>query len=146
MCHDKGERQFGGFMVDYSNLSLFDMMQKRMAYLSEKQAVIANNIANSDTPKYIPKTLEEQDFSAQLGKSISMKRTNAKHLDAGALKPQYDVVDQRNVQLKPNGNGVNTEQEAYKMMRNQGEYTTTTNLYRRTMSMMRHAINGPQGQ
>lgn len=120
-------------------------MQKRMTYLGEKQAVISNNIANADTPDYIPKTIQAQTFEDQLGNQLKMAQTDNQHLSSGAMEPVYRVMDQKNVQLKPNGNGVNIEQEAFKMMQNQGDYSLTTNLYSRTNTMMRYAISGDNG-
>jgi flagellar basal-body rod protein FlgB len=48
--------------MDLSNLKLFHAMKENMDWLSQRQRVIAQNIANSDTPNYEVKDLKALDF------------------------------------------------------------------------------------
>src|SRR5690606_18697091 len=38
--------------MDLSGMTLFDMARQKMSWLGQRQAVLAQNIANSDTPGY----------------------------------------------------------------------------------------------
>ncbi|MGL1404924.1 flagellar basal body protein, partial [Vibrio parahaemolyticus] len=40
--------------VDYSNLPVFVALQKRQQWLQQRQSVLAENVANADTPGYKP--------------------------------------------------------------------------------------------
>ena len=42
-----------------NNLSIFSMAKTEMAYLTERQKVLATNIANANTPHYLPQDVEE---------------------------------------------------------------------------------------
>lgn len=44
--------------MDLNNLSIFSMAKTEMAYLTERQKVLATNIANANTPHYLPRMLK----------------------------------------------------------------------------------------
>jgi flagellar basal-body rod protein FlgC len=54
------------FRMDLSQIPLFAMLRGRLGYLSERQQVIAQNVANSDTPRFQPKDLKPFSFQAQV--------------------------------------------------------------------------------
>ena len=45
-------------VMDISQIPLFAMLRGRLSYLSDRQKVIAENVANSDTPGYAPRDLD----------------------------------------------------------------------------------------
>src|ERR1700740_454689 len=53
------------FRMDLSQIPLFAMLRGRLGYLSERQGAIAQNVANSDTPGYVPKDLKPFSFHVQ---------------------------------------------------------------------------------
>ena len=67
-----------------TDLPIFSMISKRMAWLSQRQRVLAQNISNADTPHYKAKDLEELDFDKILRqtkfRSFAMKASNPAHL------------------------------------------------------------------
>ena len=52
--------------MDLSQIPLFAMLRGRLGYLSQRQQVIAQNVANSDTPGFLPKDLTPFSFQAKL--------------------------------------------------------------------------------
>ena len=48
------------------DIPLFAMLKSRMGYLSQRQKVIAQNVANADTPGYRPSDLKPYSFQASL--------------------------------------------------------------------------------
>jgi flagellar basal-body rod protein FlgB len=63
---------------------LFDVSSRHMAWLSERQAVTAGNIANADTPGYRARSVSA--FSAYLeGPPLALAATSAAHI---SLLPQ----------------------------------------------------------
>ena len=40
--------------MNLQEIPLFALVRKRMAWLTERQLVLAQNVANADTPKYKP--------------------------------------------------------------------------------------------
>jgi len=52
--------------MDLSKMTIFKMVNKRMDFLSQRQKVLSENVANADTPKYHPKDLKPIDFRAMV--------------------------------------------------------------------------------
>src|SRR6187549_1006408 len=48
------------------DIPLFAMLKNRMGYLSERQKLIAQNVANGDTPDYQPRDMKAYSFKATL--------------------------------------------------------------------------------
>ena len=81
-----------------TGISLLDALQNRMGWLSGRQKVVAENVANASTPGFKPHDLAPQDFGQLMAGGSSaegqmgMMVTNAMHiqmqnpLPAGAKK------------------------------------------------------------
>src|SRR5487761_1715476 len=57
--------------MDLSQVPLFAALSKRMAWLTERQTVLAQNVANADTPGYVAQDLPEPDFRKYLARSTA---------------------------------------------------------------------------
>ena len=55
-----------GLIMDLNKLDIFRLTNSKMGWLSERQTVLAQNIANADTPGYKAKDLKVPDFSSML--------------------------------------------------------------------------------
>ena len=84
--------------------ALFQLLSARAGFLQARHAVLAQNLANADTPRYQPQDLVEPDFEALLRagpgstSSVSVARTRSAHL-AGAT-PLPASPRQRPVEAK----------------------------------------------
>ena len=63
--------------MSLDNLPLFSALHSRMNWLNNRQQLISQNVANSDTPGFIPKDLKSQDFKALLRGQASGAGVNA---------------------------------------------------------------------
>jgi hypothetical protein len=68
--------------MDLFQLKLFQRMSERMGWLGARQEVLAQNIANSDTPDFVPHDMKALKFVDHLDQvaPIAQARTNAMHL------------------------------------------------------------------
>ena len=135
--------------LDLSSMPLLSMLKERMGWLSARQNVLAQNVANADTPGFTARDLKPLDFkdilngatrSAQFTPGLST--TDARHI---MLKPasqggDYADVSSPDVAANPTGNTVSLEQEMIRVSDTQAEYQAASNLYAKAMSMMRTAI------
>lgn len=62
-------------------LQLFDLAFRQNEWLAQRQAVIASNIANANTPGYKAKDIES--FDEVMRKTLPMSLTDAQHLSPG---------------------------------------------------------------
>ncbi|MDE3017155.1 MAG: flagellar basal body rod protein FlgB [Pseudomonadota bacterium] len=131
--------------MDFSNLSLFGVMKAKMNYLSERQGVLAENIANADTPGYKAKDVTAPDFKKLVGAaSQQLQMTMTNPMDMKGTAPSmgaYAVVERGATdELNPNGNNVAIEEEMAKAGKNQMEYQKVLDLYGKAIAMFKTAI------
>lgn len=137
--------------MDIKNIALFQAMGAKMNYLSQRQGVLAHNIANADTPEYRPRDLTEVDFGAVLkdvtnSQKIRMERTTAGHILPGGTIHDPDVRKSRQTyEVAPADNAVIIEEQMIKASRNTMDYNLMTNLMRKNVGMIRTAL-GRGGQ
>ena len=131
--------------MDLSKIPLFSALTKRMAWLGERQKVLAHNIANSDTPNYTPRDLKPVDFRAMtenVSRQVTIKTTNVRHLTG--LTPQakkFEVEEQSEVyETTPTGNSVVLEEQLMKVSETVMDYQVMANLYRKHVNMIRTAL------
>lgn len=90
---------------------LFDVASRHMTWLSERQSVIAANIANADTPGYAAKDIAP--FSSFVdGAALSQAATQPGHLQAqGVTAGAYDIRPGASWDEAHSGNTVSLERE-----------------------------------
>lgn len=135
------------------DISLFKALGAKMNYLGQRQRLISQNIANSDTPNYQPQDLKAVDFKAVLGnikgvngggvKPVSLQATNSGHVGVqNGIDAPKEYTNKHTYEIAPVGNAVIVEEQ----MLNAGEvmmdYTLMTNLYQKNVNMLRTAIRG----
>lgn len=131
-------------------MTLFKMARQKMSWLGQRQAVLAQNIANANTPNYRSKELEALDFQRELKTlaPVRMAATAGHHLNGTVTPPKYrtDKVSLRDVyEINPDGNSVVMEEQLMKVNETQMQYQLATNLYQKHVKMLRMAL-GNQGQ
>jgi len=129
------------------NLALMRAIGAKMDYITQRQRVLSQNIANSDTPGYRPHDLEDADFSSVLkgvtgGKnSVSMVTTNEGHMPSPNSVSKGKVREQKDVyEITPTGNAVVMEEQMIKAGQNTMDYNTMTSLYMKNIGMIRSAL------
>ena len=129
------------------SISLFNVLSKRMSWLAKRQAILAQNVANIDTPGYKPLDLRPLDFRS-LARSaagrMKMTTTNAGHLTAAGVKAgdRTTVVKAPTTEANISGNEVVLEDEMMKVGQTRMEYELAMTLYRRNVSLLRSAMRG----
>lgn len=124
-----------------------------MKHLSERQRVIAENIANSETPGFKARAVNEPDFSslvAAYGGSGGKPRIARPQIQLsgsmaalGARAPQAGgsiVLESDISETKPDGNNVTLEDQLLKMGAVQSDFAAMTNLYRKQIGLLKTAI------
>ena len=106
---------------------------KLMEIAQERQKIIANNMANAETPGYIRREL---DFQAKLKQLISDGNTNA----VGNLKPEL-VLDESGP-MKDDGNNVSISNEMNEMVENGVYFNLLTKAFSTRINILKSAITG----
>jgi flagellar basal-body rod protein FlgB len=134
--------------MDLEKLSLFSAVKTRMKWLTQRQEVLAQNVANADTPRYRASDLKPFNFREILRQEkiqINMDVTNASH-EPGRRKRVRDFaseVERNPFETSPNGNAVVLEEQMAKVNETHTKHKLVTQLYKKHLSMISMAVRGP---
>ena len=130
--------------MDLSNLGLFKLMSRKMGWLTQRQEVLAQNVANADTPRYKSRDLKPFTFREALGdqRRLPAATTSPAHLQGTRGTGGLDKVQRQGnpYETSPTGNNVILEEQMLKVGQTAMDYQTMTNLYKKQVTMIRTAI------
>jgi flagellar basal-body rod protein FlgB len=132
-----------------NDMPLLAMLKQRMSWLSARQNVLAQNVANADTPGYSARDLKPVSFDdilkgASGGPAATggtMRITDPRHITVGPSGgSDFTDVASPDVEANPTGNTVSLENEMIRVSDTQAEYQAASNLYAKAIDMMKTAI------
>jgi flagellar basal-body rod protein FlgB len=134
------------------NSRLFTLMSARQGWLGDRQTVLTRNIANADTPGFLPQDLSETEFRRKVSRGMPaaparMAATNASHLPATHRSDAEDARPRtgKGWEVSPSGNAIVLEEQAEMMAHTQIEHQLGNDLYRKYVQMWRTAVGGSHG-
>jgi flagellar basal-body rod protein FlgB len=133
--------------MDLQKQPLFQMAQQKMGYLGQRTKVLAQNVANADTPNYRARDLKPVNFQEELkrtNKGVTMVATQANHLPPVSKPENFRSLNNRSYEASISKNNVVLEEQMMKLGETQGEYEATTTLYRKYIDMMKLAVGRSQ--
>jgi len=129
------------------NIGVLQGISGKMGWLNQRQTIIAQNVANADTPKYVPHDLKTVDFDAVMTAAknkpfVSPIATKANHIHNERTVAEGENKEQRTVyESAPDGqNAVILEEQLFKAQETSADYNLMTNLYRKNANMIKIAI------
>lgn len=134
------------------DITLMKALTAKMGWIEERQKVIAQNIANADTPGYRPQDLESIDFKNLLKSSTSsvsigssgLATTNGQHIGSGSSSSRstrFTEKQEKNpYEVSPVGNAVVLEEQLLKMNENMTDHRLITNLYEKNIGMLKASL------
>jgi flagellar basal-body rod protein FlgB len=131
--------------MSVTDLPLFSVLKSRMRWLEERQKVLAENVANSDTPHYRTRDLKQLDFKAELDatshSSVHMVATQPGHVTGPAGdNASFPQGPRGGFETRPSGNAVVLEEEMMKVAQTQMDHQTAASLYARGLGMIKTAL------
>lgn len=128
-------------MAVITELPIFNMLRSRMAWHQERQRVLAENVANADTPNFRPKDLAPLRFDRPAIAGVALQRTDAGHVTASvASGSAFRAAAMASQEVRPSGNAVSLEDEMLKVATNQMDYQAVTTLYSRSLALIKTAV------
>jgi flagellar basal-body rod protein FlgB len=146
-------------------MNIFSAAAKKMDWLASRQKVIAGNIANLNTPHYLPRDLQPLSFRRELNRAAGSDRptltitspghiassapymttTNAKHLQA----PGTDGRRQAHRVRRPfettiDGNGVVLEEQMAKEKDIKSDHAVALAAYDKHFQMLKKSVSASQ--
>ena len=130
--------------MDLSKIPLLSGLAARLDFLASRTNVIAQNIANADTPDYAAKDLKAPDFKAMASAASQMRVSDPRHMGAAgtAGASNYTVQRAPDGEASLTGNQVSIETQAMKLSQTRQDYALAASIYRKGLSMLRIAARG----
>jgi flagellar basal-body rod protein FlgB len=119
---------------------IFDLAEKRLAWASERQAVLARNIANLSTPGF--QAMDSPDFQQVLSGTVGVQpvRTDPKHM-AGTVDPGLTARPVPETTARTaDKNGVRLEEQLMKVADTETLHSTVTAIFKSYMTMFNTAL------
>jgi len=126
-----------------SDIPILSMLRTRMQWHQERQRILAENVANADTPNYHARDLAPPNFerALQQSASLSLVRTDPGHLGSGAGGgTQFSESGEPHYEVRPRGNAVSHEDEMLKLAGNQMDYDAVTSMYTHSLTLIKTAL------
>lgn len=137
--------------MDPTDIGLFRLAERRLAWVDRRQQVLAHNIANADTPGFTARDVAP--FERALDRAApgtapavamapALSRTSPLHLAATGTGGAAGEPGARTRphERAPNGNAVSIEEELTKVADTAGMHDLTSGLYRKYMGLFRTAL------
>ena len=135
--------------MNLTSVPLLDVLRERMSWLSARQNVLSQNVANADTPGYSARDLKPVDFEKVLQQSTEpaafqggLVVTDPHHIaTTPSASSGFQSTAAGDDAIDQTGNSVSVEEEMIKVADTQAQYQAATNIYAKAISMMRTAID-----
>jgi flagellar basal-body rod protein FlgB len=141
--------------MNLDSIPLFAMLKGKLGYVGQREKLIAQNVANADTPGYTPSDLKPFSIAAgRRGPSAPMPmiapaRTDAAHMQ-GVERPVkgggaggFRSVEAPDTETTLDGNRVVLEEQMMKMTEARMEYDAAIGFYQKSLNLLRLATRAP---
>lgn len=130
--------------------ALMGMVTDKMSWLTQRQRVLAQNVANANTPDYKAQDLRALDFRESLRttqRNVALKQTSPMHITASAARNDYQIERNRSpYEISADGNRVVLEEQMFKLNETQNDYQLASRLFKKYGQMYKVALGRQGGQ
>ena len=123
----------------YNSLDLFQTASAMARHAGARQAVVARNIANADTPGFQAQKIAAFRDVYRADDNGQMRTTRAGHLSGSGDHTTPRTLMQTGT-ASPNGNTVSIEEELLASVAVGREHNRALSIYRHTMTILRTSL------
>ncbi|MBV5265327.1 flagellar basal body rod protein FlgB [Pinisolibacter aquiterrae] len=134
------------------DVTLMDALKTRMRWHQARQRLIAENVANADSPGYRAKDLAEPALPAAAtaasgassgqvrAPAVALAVTSSGHMAGSGGAGGFKTAGKGDFEVRPSGNAVDLEEQMTKSAENQLDYQTAASLYQQSLGLLRVAL------
>lgn len=129
-----------------AGLNVLGYLKTKMAWHQDRQSVLAQNVANADSPRYKAQELKQPVFSHNAIRgpaAVQLVATAPGHQGSLPGSPVTGQGRSHSFEVTPEGNSVVLEEEMLKIGQNAMDHQTVAQLYTRSLGILRKAIARP---
>jgi len=134
-----------------TDIPILSMLRTRLDWSQQRQRVLAENVANADTPHFRARDLAPLKFE-EPGKlamtnvtPVALARTESGHIAGSNGATNFRSEIEKKYDVQPTGNSVSLEDEMMKVAANQMDYQAVTALYTRSLNLLKTALGKSTG-
>ena len=123
------------------NLNLLSLASALAAHASARQRLIAENVANADTPGYRARDIADFSSALETGPAFQARTTRPGHIAFGADPRGFDPREQATMGAEtPNGNSVSLEDQMMRAASVRQEHDLALGVYAKSLEILRTAV------
>lgn len=127
------------------DMPVFAALTDKMRWHQARQGLLAENVANAETPNYRGRDLAQYDFAHQMGgfssASVTTLATQPMHFSVSSSEGgAFGAQRMANFEITPEGNGVSLEDEMMKVTTNMMDYQAATTVYQKSIKILKTAL------
>jgi flagellar basal-body rod protein FlgB len=131
-----------------SDIPILSMLRTRLEWTQSRQKVLAENVANADTPGFQARDLTPLKFEPAGGAGgadgvspVALATTERGHIPGlGSTGSTFQSRSDAHYEVRPTGNAVNLEEEMMKVAANQMDFQTASALYTHSLGLIKIAL------
>lgn len=123
--------------MDPTRLALFDLADRRLAHVGRRQELLAQNIANADTPGWAARDMKPfAEMLKQQSAASDLTRTDIRHIPPRQGGSAGHVLGG---EQSPDGNSVVLDVELGKIADSESAHALVVGIYQKYLAMFRTA-------
>jgi flagellar basal-body rod protein FlgB len=129
-----------------TQIGVFDLAERRLAWADKRQAVLAQNVANANTPHYQPRDVKP--FAAALSRMtvVEPMRTQPNHIASTSCAASPAEIVKRPRVRSPDGNAVALDEQLVQVANMATTHALVTSIYKKYLGMFGIALGrSPSG-
>lgn len=130
--------------------TLFSLLGEKVRWSVQRQQVLAENIANADTPNFKSRDIKMPNFSRMVKKrqsSFQIMQTQKEHMPSIRSQNDYPIrTENRPYETDKSGNSVVLEEQLMKMNKTVADHRLAVNLTQKYVSLYRIALGRGGGR
>lgn len=123
----------------FGSLEVFQTANSMMRHAGDRQALVARNIANADTPGYKAEAIASFRETYRASSDFGLRATRAGHMGGDSLTGQTQVRDTP-TEPSVNGNTVSLEHEMLAAVEVQREHNRAITIYKHSLDVLRMSL------
>jgi flagellar basal-body rod protein FlgB len=126
--------------MDPTRIGLFDLAEQRLAWTDKRQEVLAQNIANLDTPGFRPRDLPSFAGALRQASSAAPVRTQPGHMAGTSGDLLQAMLPERPALHAPDGNAVSLDEQLVKVTETGTNQALVTSIYKKYVGLFGLAL------